>query len=398
MARALLALGHHVELLSYPQGEAVSLPGLVHRRSLRLPVGRARAGPSMAKLFLDVPFVAEAAWLMATGRYDVVHAVEEAAHIVSPLARLLRLPLVADVDSSIPDQLRHSSLGWAGFLPWAADVLEGHALRHAAAAITVCRSLTDGVRARAPQTPVFQVEDPPLVDATVRATPEEVTRLRASLGLGPGPVVLYSGNFEPYQGLDLLIEAAARVPSARFVFMGGERGEIEALRSRALWGGAGDRCAFAGKRPPTDLAVFLALADVVVSPRSRGDNTPFKIYTYMASGRPLVATRIPTHTQLLDDTMALLVEPTPEGLARGIEDALAHPEAARRRADEARAVVERDYSPARYAEKVEAAYDAIVRAVDRRLSAPAPPAASASTSRPGRDGATPKEPPASPPR
>jgi len=365
MARALTGLGHHVELLSYPQGAAVDVPGLVHRRSLRLPVGRVRAGPSLAKILLDVPFMAQAAWLMATGRYDVVHAVEEAAHLAAPLARLLRLPLVADVDSSIPDQLSHSPLSRGGILPHVARGLETHAFRHAVAAITVCRSLTDGVRARAPGTPVFQVEDPPLVDAAFVPDPQEVARLREALGLGASPVVLYSGNFEPYQGVDLLLEAAARVKAAQFVFMGGEAGEIEAMRARALGTGVGERCIFAGKRPPSELPAFLALADVVVSPRRRGENTPFKVYTYMASGRPLVATRIATHTQLLDDSLAFLVDPSPEGLAGGIEEALANPEEARRRAARARALVEREYSPRRYVAKVKEAYAGVVCAIKR---------------------------------
>jgi glycosyltransferase involved in cell wall biosynthesis len=269
------------------------------------------------------------------------------------------------VDSSIPDQLRHSALSAGGLLPRLAEVLEGHAWRYAAAAITVCGSLTDGVRARAPRTPVFQIEDPPLVDASA-PDPREVTRLRDALGGLPGPVVLYSGNFEPYQGLDLLLEAAGRVKTAHFVFMGGERRDIEAMKARSVWAGAAERCVFAGKRPPAELPLFLALADVVVSPRSRGENTPFKVYTYMASGRPLVATRIPTHTQLLDDSLAILVDPTPEGLAGGIEQALADPEAGRRRADRARALVQREYSPARYAQKVKGAYEGLVCAIKRR--------------------------------
>ena len=52
-----------------------------HLRSLRLPVGRVKAGPSLAKVALDVPFVVEAVGRLAFGRYDVVHAVEEAAHL-----------------------------------------------------------------------------------------------------------------------------------------------------------------------------------------------------------------------------------------------------------------------------------------------------------------------------
>ncbi len=366
MTRALCGLGHRVDLLTYPQGEAVEIPGLVHRRSLRLPVGRVKAGPSLAKLALDIPFMAEAAWRLARGRYDVVHAVEESTHLAAPLARLFGVPLVADVDSSIPDQLSRSPLGWGGILPRLARSLEGHALRHAAAAITVCRSLTDGVRAQAPDTPVFQVEDPPLVDPAAAPDAGGVARLRAALGLGGGPVVLYSGNFEPYQGVDLLLDAAGRVKGAQFVFMGGERREIEAMRARSVWAGAAERCVFAGKRPPAELPAFLALADVVASPRREGDNTPFKVYTYMASGRPLVATRIPTHTQLLDDTLAFLVEPTGEGLAGGIEAALADPDAAARRAEKARALLEREYSPVHYLEKVRAAYDGVLCAIRRK--------------------------------
>jgi glycosyltransferase involved in cell wall biosynthesis len=360
MVRALIRLGHRVDLLTLPQGEPVDVPGLTHRRSLRLPVGRVRAGPSLAKMALDLPFLGEAVWRLATGGYDVVHAVEEAAHLAAPFARLFGVPLVADVDSSIPDQLRYSGFAARGPLPWAAEVLERFALRRAAVVVTVCRSLTEGVRAQAPGVPVFQVEDPPLVDASDVPAREAVEALRRELGLGTAPVVLYSGNLEPYQGVDLLVDAAARVPEARFVFMGGEAAQIQALRERAATGGGGG-CVFAGPRPPSTLPLFLALSDVLASPRRQGANTPFKIFTYLASGRPLVATRIPTHTQLLDDSLAFLVEPSADGLAAGIREALDHPGEAIARARRGQELIDREYSPARYQEKVRAAYEEVVR-------------------------------------
>jgi len=356
MVRALTGLGHKVDLLTYPRGEDVPVDGVTHRRSLPLPVGRVRPGPSLAKLALDVPFMAEAWWRMATGRYDVVHAVEEAAHLAAPVARLLRVPLVVDVDSSIPDQLRRSGFAARGPLPWAARHLEGHALRHAAAVITVCGSLTEGVRAQAPRARVFQVEDPPLADAA-SLDPAAAAGLRRSLGIGPGPVVLYSGNLEPYQGVDVLLQAAAEVPEAWFVIMGGEPSQIHPLKASAPAGST--RTVFAGQRPPGELPSFLALADVLVSPRLRGENTPFKVYTYLASGQPLVATRLPTHTQVMDESMAFLVEPTAAGLAGGIRAVLADPVQAAQRAARGRALVEREYSPRRYAEKVARAYVAV---------------------------------------
>jgi glycosyltransferase involved in cell wall biosynthesis len=365
LVRALAALGHRVELLTFPQGEVAPLEGVVHRRSLRLPVGRVRAGPSLAKMALDLPFVVEAVLRLAFGRYDVVHAVEEAAHLAGPFARILGVPLVMDVDSSIPDQLRYSGFATRGPVLWLARALEDHALRHAAAVVTVCASLTEGVETRCGATPVFQIEDPPLADRIELPGAERVEALRRELGLSSLPLVLYSGNFEPYQGVDMLVDASPLVPNAQFLFMGGEAAEIEALRARTRALGPEGRCVFSGKRPPAELPVFLAAADVLVSPRTKGENTPFKIFTYLASGKPLVATRIPSHTQLLDDEMAWLVEPTPQGLATGIRSALENTDDARARADRGYDLIQREYSTARHREKVAAAYATVERLARR---------------------------------
>ena len=365
LVRALAALGHDVDLLTFPQGEPVPMDGVRHLRSLRLPVGRVKAGPSLAKIALDVPFLAEAAWRLRFGGYDVVHAVEEAAHLIAPFARLFGVPLVMDVDSSIPDQLRYSGFATRGPILWVAGALERHALREAAAVLTVCTTLTAGVRSRREGAPVFQIEDPPLTTHRRLPAGAEVDALRRELSLSSRPVVLYSGNFEAYQGVDLLVEAAAELENVQVLLMGGEPQEIERLRARALELGAAERCVFAGKRPPSQLPVFLAAASVLVSPRRKGTNTPFKLYTYLASDRPIVATRIESHTQVLDESLAFLVDPTPGGVASGIRSALDHPEDAGARAGRALALVEREYSEERYREKVAAAYAAVEQLAGR---------------------------------
>ena len=78
------------------------------------------------------------------------------------------------------------------------------------------------------------------------------------------------------------------------------------------------RVHFLGPRPLPQLGAYLRQADVLVSPRIAGTNTPMKIYSYLDSGRPVVATRLPAHTQVLDDEIACLVDPTPEDLAEGL--------------------------------------------------------------------------------
>jgi glycosyltransferase involved in cell wall biosynthesis len=366
LVRALKSGGHEVDLLTFPQGQAAPVEGVRHLRSLPLPVGRVKAGASLAKMALDVPFLAEAVLRLAFGRYDVVHAVEESAHLVAPFARLLRVPLVMDVDSSIPDQLRYSGFATRGPILWLAEALERHALGHSAVVVTVCTSLTEGVKARTGDAPVFQIEDPPLVDRAELPGEEAVAGLRRALGLASGPIIFYSGNFEPYQGVELSVDASPLVPQAQLLFMGGEVAEIERLKARARALGTEQRCVFSGKRPPSELPAFLAVADVLLSPRRKGENTPFKIFTYLASGKPLVATRIPSHTQLLGDEAAFLVDPAPEGLAAGIRAALDDPDDARARAERGYALIQREYSTKRHREKVAAAYAEVERRVRRR--------------------------------
>jgi glycosyltransferase involved in cell wall biosynthesis len=145
------------------------------------------------------------------------------------------------------------------------------------------------------------------------------------------------------------------VGDARFVFVGGEAEDIEAVKGR-LSVETRERTRFVGKQPPATLPRWMALADILASPRTLGGNTPFKIYTYLASGKPILATRLDTHTQVLSDETAFLVEPTPAGLARGIEAAIANPSERARRAANGRALLDREYSVARYREKVRAAY------------------------------------------
>jgi glycosyltransferase involved in cell wall biosynthesis len=73
-----------------------------------------------------------------------------------------------------------------------------------------------------------------------------------------------------------------------------------------------------GREPRDRALAYLGLADVLVSPRAHGNNLPLKIADYMAATKPIVATRIPAHTIVLDSTRAVLTETDGEDLARGI--------------------------------------------------------------------------------
>ena len=108
--------------------------------------------------------------------------------------------------------------------------------------------------------------------------------------------------------------------------------------------GIGHAVVCAGQRPAEEIPLFLDAADVLVSPRSTGTNTPLKIYQYLRSGRPIVATRLLTHTQVLNDDVAILTDATPAGFGAGILEALGDRARARAVGDRARELADTKYS------------------------------------------------------
>jgi glycosyltransferase involved in cell wall biosynthesis len=367
MLRVLAAAGHDVHLATFALGETIPIPGVTYHRAPRIPLPFARSVPigfSASKLVHDAALALLLAALLARRRFDVVHAVEESVFFALPLARLRGIPLVADVDSCLSDQLAYGGGLRSSLALRAARAVEGAALRRSRLAITVCRSLTEMVAERAPGLPVAQIEDCPPEGADLPPDPARVAALRREWNPNGAPLAVYTGNLASYQGIDLLFDAlpalAARLPAARLLIVGGAAEEIEAGRSALAARGLDHLVRFAGRQPPERMAEFMALADALVSPRRGGDNTPLKIYAYMASGRPIVATDGLTHTQVLDDRSAVLCAPTAAALAAALAEVLGDPASYRERAAAAGRRAARDYSRDAFARKLLAAYDEVL--------------------------------------
>jgi glycosyltransferase involved in cell wall biosynthesis len=165
-------------------------------------------------------------------------------------------------------------------------------------------------------------------------------------------VVLYTGTFEAYQGLPLLIEGAGWVarqkPEVMFLIVGGSPDQVQEVKDQASRLGVGSNIIFTGPLSPTIAKSYIGQADLLVSPRVKGSNTPLKIYEYLASGKPIVATRHPTHTQILTEREAVLVECNAESMAQGILKALNDAQLARAIGQNARKLYETHYGSDRY--------------------------------------------------
>lgn len=353
--RALTGLGHTVDLVTYPFGRDVEMPGLRIHRCLRPPfMSGIGIGPSWKKVPLDLNVALTAVRLALTRRYDAVHSHEEGGAIGVVLARCLGVPHLYDMHSSLPQQITNFGYGHATWLTRIFAVLERFMITRSRVVIVICPELEATVKDVAPAIPSVLIENAPGSGDAPRAG--SGLAVRQSLGLtDETPVVLYTGTFESYQGLDLLYAAMRDVirerPDARLVMVGGEPAQIDRARDAVRALGLETAVIFTGQRPFEEVPAYLDAATVLASPRSTGTNTPLKIYQYLRSGRAIVATRLRTHTQVLSEDTAFLADPTPEAFGRAVLNALNNPEAARAVGVRAQALAAAKYSDEAYIAK-----------------------------------------------
>ncbi len=346
--RALLELGHTVDLVTYPFGTDVSLPGLRVFRCWRPPfISGIGIGPSWKKVPLDLALFVSVCRRAFSEQYGAVHSHEEGSWFGVLIAALRRVPHLYDMHSSLPQQLTNFGYSDSRVLRTVLRWFERLAIRRSQVVIVICPQLEDVVRGIDSGVPTVLIENAPgSGDAPIAGSGAAIRR---QLGIDDGaPMVLYTGTFESYQGLDLLFAAMRHViasrPDARLVLAGGRPEQVAAAREQADACGLGSSVIFAGQRPADEIPAFLDASDVLVSPRSTGTNTPLKIYQYLRSGRAIVATRLVTHTQVLNDEVAILTRPTAEDFGGGVLDALAEPERARAIGARARQLAETKYS------------------------------------------------------
>jgi len=319
---AITSLGHEVDLLTYSIGEDVKIPGVTILRIPRIPfVKNVKVGPSYLKIPLDLILFTKAFFLLCRKRYDLIHSHEEASFLAVVLAFLFRTKHLYDMHSSLPQQLSNFKFSNSGLLIKLFEKLEKITINRCDALITICPELEEYVKKINPRKRQVMIEN--VADGNpLKKNKREPVNLRIKYRLSGKKVVLYTGTFEPYQGLELLVESSNIVLKGTedvvFMLVGGKEEQIKVLKEKASQKGVSGSFIFTGTVPFDEVSDYIGIADVLVSPRIEGNNTPLKIYSYLKSGKPIVATNLPTHTQVLNSDVAVLTEPRPEAFAKGL--------------------------------------------------------------------------------
>lgn len=355
-------LGHQVDLATYHLGEDVELPGL---RICRTPsigvIHSLKVGPSWQKIPLDFLLFLKSIVLLFRSKYDVIHTHEEAGFFSVFLSWIFDLPHIYDMHSSLPKQLVNFRFGDNKLMIGVFEYLERLVINTCDAMITIGEDLEQHVREINPQVPMQMIENLPLnLEQTLDVIPAEIeVRFIKNSGLS----IVYTGTFERYQGVDLLIRGFAKTltkfPGTKLILVGGKPDQIQQYQMLASELGLTNSVDFTGIVSLEDANYYMQLADVLVSPRIEGTSVPLKIYTYLHAGKPILATNIPSHTLVLTQENACLVEPSEEGFAAGLSTLIADKTLRTDLGAQARKLAVEKYGVAQYLSKLEKIYSYI---------------------------------------
>ena len=362
---ALSALGHEIDLITYHVGKDVDLPNVkIHRvRGLKM-IQHVRIGPSRAKIFLDVQIFFKATFMLLAKRYDVIHSHEEAAFFCMFLAWVFRKGHLYDMHSVLSKQLGNFNFGNKPIFIKIFEILEKMVLRSCNAVITVGSDLEGYVKTAGKHIQVVTIENIALQAYQTAVKPDQVKQLGVKLNLQGRVPIVYTGTYEQYQGLSMALDCVNTVrehyPNVIFIFVGAKVQQAREWTEIAWDKGLGDHTLFLDVVSPEESMVYLAYASVLISPRLDGTSTPLKIYSDLHAKKPIVATSITSHTQVLSENTAVLVEPNKVAFSAGILRVLNDPELANRLGSNAYQFAREKFSHQDYISKVNQIYKSLL--------------------------------------
>jgi glycosyltransferase involved in cell wall biosynthesis len=306
-----------------------------------------------------------------TKRYDVIHSHEEAAFFGVVLAKIFRIRHLYDMHSVLSKQLGNFDFGNKPVFVKIFEMLERLVLKESNAVINVGADLDEYVRSVDPGIQSITIENVALHAYQTPIQSDALKDLSQRLNLDGRIPILYTGTFERYQGLDMVLDSvevvAKQYPNVIFIFVGAKVYQAMEWTEKAVHRNLGGHTLFLDVVSPEDSMVFLAYATILISPRLHGTTVPLKVYSYLHAGKPIVATDINAHTQVLTPETAILVEPNKDAFARGILELLDDPQLARDLGENAHHLAQEKFNYQNYMMKVNKIYKTVETGAALRL-------------------------------
>jgi glycosyltransferase involved in cell wall biosynthesis len=345
-ARALIALGHEVCIVTYHLGR--DMGGIPTIRIPSVPwYHKLSAGPSWHKPYLDILLFWRALVAARRFRPDIIHAhLHEGAFLGIFLKKILRVPLIFDCQGSLTaEMLDHGFIRRGSLLCRLFRFLEG--IINTGTDFIVASSRANAADlAESWRVPADKVRG--IIDGVDTAVfrPYPRDEARRALNLPPDrPTVIFLGVLNRYQGIDLLLETAQilrqRGTAPHFLVMGFPDGKY---REKAEALGVGALITFTGRIDYDKAALYLCAGDIAVSPKISLTEANGKLFNYMACALPTVVFDNPINREILGDTGVYARQGDPADLAARIEELMQNPGQLRELAGRVRAKAEQEHS------------------------------------------------------
>ena len=342
--RGLQARGHAIHLVTYPVGR--DAPGIPITRPFLPGLREMPVGSSRRKLLLDMLLGPTALAAAIHFRPQIIHAyLHEGVLIGWMLSHLLGRPLTFDYQGSLTaEMITHRFLDADARLHAPLLRLEQWLNHQPQAIFTSTRHAQNALQRQniASKTLHFL---PDAVDPAVFHPQAPDPGLQQQLGLhADTPTCVYLGLLAPYQGIDLLLHAIARLPE-NIPFQCLIMGFLHVARYQKMAAtlGIARKVHFTGPVSYSQAPRYLALGDIAVAPKLATSEGSGKLLPYMSMALPIVATDTPAHRQYLDD-LALYTPPRVDALARTLRIALCDLEKLKVMGEALRARVQQNYT------------------------------------------------------
>lgn len=160
---------------------------------------------------------------------------------------------------------------------------------------------------------------------------QEAARQKAGLPVGK-KIIMYVGSTQKWKGTDMIFKIAGEFPGALFIIVGGDHRSERGVNVMIL-----------PPVPPAEVPIYLRAADILLAPYNPGTEramkyfSPIKLFEYMASGVPIVITKMASIQEVFSEKYGAMVESyTREAFCAAIKEILENADDSRHRAEEAR--------------------------------------------------------------
>ncbi len=376
LAHGLRSRGHEAVVVTYAEGLEQALADLPVRRIPRIPGFRALgSGPRAAKVVLDAALLLRLLDVLRRDDIEVMHAHNYEGALIGLVARRLTgVPLIYHSHNALAEELPTYYRGRVArrLARAVGAVADREVPRRADHCIAICRELVGFLRARGVEEDAIEMIAPGGSPEEFPAcSAAEIATIRARFGFGERPVLLYTGNLDGYQNLELLLASVGTV----------RKTVGDALLVLATHAAPRDLPPSIRLLPPgvrliaaNDFATvrdLIQVADLALCPRREWSGFPMKLLNYMAAGKAVVVSAGSAKAVRHGRNGVVVDADGPEAFAAAIVTLLRDSARRRRLGAAARRTVEDEYGWERVLDQVEATYETVLQRATTTAREPA---------------------------